>query len=328
MTDSWVGEANDILDFSEKIKASLERMLNFIVDSKGDLWTLKERDGSGLYEFLETLGLQAQKYEEYLRKESRKIALECRCTPTDFKRMEKYQESDEKERWGIKFSSRARKFIKMREKVIEESDKRINLLLLLAPHGFCQAPAPLPESDIVRIMDYITRKENYGEPSGGWMSTAPLPIVRDGRLRIDVMSYLNTKRPRLKIKIHATNARDGLEDKLDIEELFKGDEFLGVVHYHVDKTYTLHKLGYDDEKIKGLEISRSPDNEAVIINLGGGKRRTYEDEIGRNFVAGTFEFWKAHPHVVGGYLAAQLAKVIAEDPRVSVIQIAASSYRK
>ena len=126
---------------------------------------------------------------------------------------------------------------------------------------------------------------------------------------------------------------DGIDDKLDIEELFCGNEFRGIVHYHVEKPYTLNALKEgqvidpDSAALTMIEMSRSPDNEAIFLNFGDGKRRTYKDEIGANYVAGTFDFWKNHPEVIGGPIARQIIERASTNPEFLYIQKEFGSFR-
>jgi hypothetical protein len=213
--------------------------------------------------------------------------------------------------------------------MMEEVDRRTNVLRLLCPHTFCHVAEPLPLDKIEVVMGRLTSEGNYDRRTGDWASCQPYPLVREGDLRVDVMGYVNLTRPRLKIKVHTTNKKDGLEDKLDYEALFAHNEFIGIVHYDVKKPYTLDCREIPDDgrpypnkslDMKGMEMSRNPDNKAIILNLGDGKRRTYDDEIGRGFVAGTFDFWRQNPEVVGGYVAKQLIYAAQQDPRVKEIQ--------
>jgi len=77
-----------------------------------------------------------------------------------------------------------------------------------------------------------------------------------------------------------------------------------------------------------IEISRSPDNEAIMLDLGEGKKIRYKDDIGSNYVAGTFDFWKNHPEVFGGPLARQLIERASTDSSFRDIQNEFGAFRQ
>src|SRR3989344_8030544 len=120
----------------DKLEDCLRRLLNYQLDSKGDLWTIVKGSDSKLTIFLETLRLQTLKHVRWARDEVRKLDLECQCTPRDYKMIREYDAADERAKFGVRLSKRAIQYRKKLTNLMEENDRRVNFLLLLAPHGF------------------------------------------------------------------------------------------------------------------------------------------------------------------------------------------------
>lgn len=185
----------------------------------------------------------------------------------------------------------------------------------------------LSEAIVNGALNHLTSLDQYSAPSGGWRRCKPYTIHGRGNFRTEVMGYLNVERPRFKLKLTAKNKLDCLEDKLDLEGLFQESEFRGMVHYHVEKSATFWALIKEgvvwpgSVSVNHIEISRNPDNRAIIADLGEGKKRTYSDVLGDNFVAGTFDFWKNNPGVLGGQALSQLLQAVESDSRIRDIQL-------
>ncbi len=305
----------------------LELFFTEMPDNRGNLVDTRVVQISGFGEFMETLRYQGVKDSEWFKRESYATLKRHSCGPKEVMKLFRWRAADLKERSRINLPNRAIRLGKDIDLVYDELFRRINVLCLLSPHTFCHASDPVSQDKIDGAMNRLTHDGNYDRRTGDWASCKPYPLVRDGDLRVDVMGYVNLARPRLKVKVHVTNKGEGLEDKLDYEALLSGNEFLGIVHYDVKKPYsfslradTEYSKGKSYVAIEGMEMSRNPDNRAIILNMGNGKKRTYDDEIGRQFVAGTFDFWRKHPEVVGGHVAQQLIYAAQRDPRVKEIQ--------
>lgn len=325
MSETWFEISKISAEGVRGLKDIYETKFNIIVTPSGNVESVDHYTGTSVRTFLDTLTLQAMRdYERVDKKIGERIG-RCHCTPADLNAVQRYH-AGKGPQWGVQLSNRARALIKMQEETYEECLYHLNLLLLISPHTFCQPPRELTEQYVAHVLNYVTSPANYGDPSGGWRRTAPLTIAREGALRADVMGYIHTEKPRFKLKLVAKNRKGELEDKLDLEQLFHNHEFVGIVHYHVEKPYTFRVLENAEliEKTEShltrLELSRNPDNKAIIIDCGSGKKRTHTDEIGNTFVAGTFDYWKEHPEVVGGPLARQLAHALRTDDRVAALQ--------
>ena len=237
MADRWLQIARMNQEQIGELHLAYNRAFATVIDNAGNPIAADSHITPSMRTFLETLYLQAMKDDKMLNPKIQQIVAEHGCIPSDMRAIDRYMEATPQQRWSIKLSKRAQRTMTSMNKLCGEMHDEINMLLLISPHTFCQTNTDLSDSAIQRIMEHITCPNQYNRFSGGlggWANTPPLSVVQAGDFRVDVMGYAHLERPRLKIKIHARNTNDGLEDKLDVEEMFAGGEFAGIVHYHVE----------------------------------------------------------------------------------------------
>ncbi|MEK6898825.1 MAG: hypothetical protein AABW79_01890 [Nanoarchaeota archaeon] len=325
--NDWIVEARENLSNQEGVEEIYFDKFSVLVNSEGKFVSRGSYSSPAMPIFLESLVLQAGRDSASLKVETRAMAERLDCSPIDLKRVKEYQTSDERGKMRVNLSKRARNFVREVDLLYKKFEKKLNFLLLLSPHTFCQIENELAEPVVIGAVNQLTSLDHYGAPSGGWRRCRPYTLHGCGDFRMEVMGYLNVERPRFKLKIFAKNRLYGLEDKLDLEGLFQENGFKGVVHYHVEKSATfgaLIKEGIiwpEATNIDHIEISRNPDSKAIIADLGEGKKRTYSDVLGDNFVAGTFDFWRDNPEVLGGPALSQLLRAVEGDSRIRDIQL-------
>ena len=221
-------------------------------------------------------------------------------------------------------------------KLSEKVDEPLDLYKLLCPHTFCFAPfqetdRSTLEARMAQLHDTLSAYTQHRD--GSWLRSSTVTVYKDGSHSVGLCGYLARKYPCFKLKLYAVHkGADGTEDKLDVEAQFEGNNFVDIIHYHVEKPYTRRRLmeeageHHQDIPVK-IVISKSPRTDAVHVEDYvplSDMKVTHKDKIESKIAV--LEDWKEHPIMVGGALFAAAIDIVRKERAFAELQDLALRY--